>query len=379
MRVLIVGAGVGGMTLAALLERRGARPVLVERAPNFEHAGYMLSLYSLGSRVLHGLKLYRRFAEASFEATHYVAHNDRGEPIKRWSMAPIAQRVGPLLSSTRPDLVGVLHEGLHHVAVRFDTALVGLEQAADEVRAAFSDGSTGVFDLVVGADGMHSRVRGLTFSEPSWFHTGWGGWVWWAGQDLLPADTFMEYWGAGRFLGAYPTPRGAGVFASAPLREEFDQPGPGRRARLRRRFAGLGPRASALLDALPDDEAEMYFWRLSDVRSADWVRGRVVLLGDAAGGFLPTAGIGASMAMESAAVLNDELSRADNRFLEQALQLYVKRRRRRVERLQEESRRLARWMFVSSRLGSKVRNVALRFYSLEMFAKSIAQAFDEPI
>jgi 2-polyprenyl-6-methoxyphenol hydroxylase-like FAD-dependent oxidoreductase len=71
MRILIVGAGIGGMTLAALLDRRGVATTLVESAPNFDHAGYMLGLWPLGYRVLHGLSLYERFAAECIEGKHY--------------------------------------------------------------------------------------------------------------------------------------------------------------------------------------------------------------------------------------------------------------------------------------------------------------------
>lgn len=130
---------------------------------------------------------------------------------------------------------------------------------------------------------------------------------------------------------------------------------------------------------MPDDSAELFFWRLSDVRSTDWQRGRVVLLGDAAAAFLPTAGIGASMAMESAAVLADELSRTDARFVEHALTLYVKRRRERVEAIQDDSRQLARLVFVKSATLGHMRDLLMQFYSLERLASSVAKAFDEPI
>jgi 2-polyprenyl-6-methoxyphenol hydroxylase-like FAD-dependent oxidoreductase len=134
-----------------------------------------------------------------------------------------------------------------------------------------------------------------------------------------------------------------------------------------------------MLASLPADGEEMFFWRLADVRAADWQKGRVVLLGDAAAGFLPTAGIGASMAMESAAVLADELSRVDAGLVEHALSLYVKRRRQRVEAIQDESRRLARLMFVESAPLSAIRNYVSKFMSLETAMGSITKAFDEPI
>jgi 2-polyprenyl-6-methoxyphenol hydroxylase-like FAD-dependent oxidoreductase len=379
MKILIVGAGIGGMSLAALLDHRAMSVTLVERAPNFDHAGYMLGLWPLGYRVLHGLSLYERFVAECIPGNHYEVRDDHGDLVKRWSLEAIAKRFGPNLSCTRPQLVKLLHDGLGEAELRFGTELETVKQEGEEVEATFSDGSHGTFDLVVGADGLHSRVRNLVFGEQPYFHTGWGGWVWWASLASVPPATFVEHWGAGRFIGAYPTPEGAGIFAGAPLGGNFERPGQERRQRVRSRFAGMGKLVDAWLDAMPDDNAELFFWSLSDVRSADWTRGRIVLLGDAAAAFLPTAGIGASMAMESAAVLADELSRTDARFVERALSLYVKRRRGRVERIQDNSRSLARTMFVKSTLVTYIRNLATKFYSLERLASSVAKAFDEPI
>lgn len=379
MRILIVGAGIGGMTLAALLQRRGVKTTLVERAPNFDHAGYMLGLWPLGYRVLHGLGLYEQFEAECIEGNEYEVRDDRGRLVKHWSLRPIAERFGPNLSCTRPQLVKLLHSGLGDADLRFDTALEELTQQGDEVEATFSDGTHETFDLLVGADGMHSRVRRLVFGEQPYFHAHWGGWVWWADLASVPAETFVEHWGAGRFIGGYPTSAGAGIIACAPEGDNFDQPGSGRRRRVVERMAGMGEMVDAWLEAMPGDDAEMFYWRLSDVRSAEWTRGRVVLLGDAAAGFLPTAGIGASMAMESAAVLADELSRADARTVEQALSLYVKRRRRRVEITQHDSRKLIRVMFIKSAAMARVRDFLTKFYTIEQLASGIAKAFGEPI
>ncbi len=379
MRILIVGAGIGGMTLAALLNRRGVAATIIERETDFEHAGYMLGLWSLGYRVLHGLSLYERFEAECIEGNYYEVRDNHGELIKRWSMQPINERFGPTLSCTRPQLAKLLHDGLGDADLRFGTELDTLEQAGEEVRATFSDGSRGTFDLVVGADGLHSRTRNLLFGSQPGFHTGWGGWVWWADLASVPAETFVEHWGAGRFVGAYPTRAGLGIFAGAPEGEGFEQPGTGRRQRVRDRLSGMGDLVDGWLDGMPDDDVDLFFWSLSDVRSSEWSRGRVVLLGDAAAAFLPTAGIGASMAMESAAVLADELSRTDAPSVERALAFYVARRRDRVERIQDDSRRLARVMFVKSATVSRMRSLVTRFYSLEQLAGSMAKSFDEPI
>ncbi len=105
----------------------------------------------------------------------------------------------------------------------------------------------------------------------------------------------------------------------------------------------------------------------------------MVLLGDAASAFLPTAGIGASMALESAAALNDVLSRTGVEFIPQALQLFEKRSKALVEGAQNDSRRLAKMMFVSSAWASWMRNYFTKKMSVTSLIKSIIKGFDIPI
>lgn len=379
MRICIVGAGVAGMTLAALLERRGVRATLVERASDFEHAGYMLGLYPLGYRVLHGLGIYERFRDESVEARFYDVYDGHGHQINHWSMEMITDRFGAILSSTRPQLVSLLRSGLGDVDLRFNTSVDAFDDVGEHVEVKFSDGTEGEFDLLVAADGIHSQTRETLMGPQSGYDTGWGGWVWWSHAESMAAETFAECWGAGRFAGVYPTTRGLGVFAGAPDEDSFGDSGAGRGERIRARFGDMGPLVDELLEDLPPDDEPMFFWRLADVRAHEWYEGRVVLLGDSAAGFLPTAGVGASMAMESAAVLNDELSRAHGPTIEGALTLFELRRRRRVEGIQGDSRKLARMMFVRSSSMAAIRDLAARFYTLEMLASDLAKSFETPI
>lgn len=378
LRVLIVGAGIGGMTLAALLERRGLRPMLIERAASFEHAGYMLGLWPIGARVLHGLGLHPRLVEGSIEARFYEVYDGSGELIHRWDMQPLSSRIGPMYSCTRPQVVELLETALEVTRIRFSTTVDTLEIGGSSVRVTLTDGHRGDYDLVVAADGIHSEVRAKVFGDAATFDTGWGGWVWYADLSTVPEATFVEHWGAGRFVGAYPTQRGVGLFMGTRRDELLEDAGPGRSERIRARFAGMGPQVDAFLREIPGDGEPLFHWNLSDTRSDEWTKGRVVLLGDSAAGFLPTAGIGASMAMESAAVLDDELTRCDRDTIERALALYVKRRRQRVEAIQDDSRRLAHVMFVESRPVAAVRDFVTQFVSLEALGRSIARAMDEP-
>lgn len=178
-----------------------------------------------------------------------------------------------------------------------------------------------------------------------------------------------EYWGAGRLLGIYPVKDAVGVVLAGP-KAALQQAGRAGCVAAARRFWGRQEGPAAALNAL-DKAADAFFWDLHDCRTRRWTTGRIVLLGDAAAGFLPTEGVGASMAMLSAAALADELSRADAAHVDYALRLYVRRNKPRVEAAQDNSRRLARMMFVQSTSLVRVRDKLLRFYTLDLALKEI--------
>ncbi len=149
------------------------------------------------------------------------------------------------------------------------------------------------------------------------------------------------------------------------------------RAALRSRLRETIDRVPAIRTAV-DDLADAYRWPMSDVRSRQWVDGRVALCGDAAAGFLPTAGVGASNAMRAAAALADELSRADAASIPLALELYEKRCRPVVERNQTASRRLARVMFVRTPLVARARDLVARHYPAERALGEIVASVHQP-
>ena len=347
LRILIVGAGVAGLTLAALLERRGERPLVIEQAEDFSQNGYMLGLYYLGARVLHGLGSYEAYLERSLEMQRYSIYSGWGSLLHDYDLKQANRQYGPIQGIRRSGLIELLREACPETPIRLGTTVTAFEQSPQGVTTEFSDGSRADFDLVVAADGLHSETRKRLWdrSEFSYWETGWGGWVSWADPELAPRQAYREYWGAGRFLGLYPTREKLGVFLGGPLeivrrlgREDFILDS-------RHHFNHSDQAVKSLLDSLNADP-DPFFWDFHDCRTTTWRKGRVVLLGDAAVGFLPTAGIGASMAMESAAALNDILSRTGPGFLELALERFERRHRPRVEAAQKTSRQLGRLMFV---------------------------------
>ena len=385
MRILIVGAGIAGLTLASLLKQRQIHADIIDKAHGFGDVGYMIGLYSLGSSVLHGLNLYDDYISRTQRLTTYVPHDNDGNQLKSFSLAEFTKRYGDYQCTTRYTLIEIIRQAYGDLPVQFGTMVTTIEQLTDETIVTFSNGNSKSYDLVIGSDGINSQIRSLILEQNEYetFDTGWGGFVWWGDKAVVPAETVYEFWGDKFFVGAYPTEEKTGLIIACKGHNAIEAlQGKSRKEFLLDLCSPVVAKYPELFQELPADNVDMFYWGLKDVRCKVWHKGKVLLLGDAATAFLPTAGVGASMAMESAAVLNDILSRTDSRYLSNALNVYDKRRRKRVESAQEDSRKLAKMMFVDSYIGSKARDIVFKFMvnhmDMQDFMKSIANAMVTP-
>lgn len=379
MRIIIAGAGVGGMALAALLRKRGVKAEMYERAESLEQSGYMISLYPVGSRIFHGLGLMEDFLKASARMDAYTVYNGHGEEIHTYDIGGALAKFGYTGTILRGELLKLLRSQCEDVPLKFGTRVEGFEDKGDEVEVYLSNGTTRRCDVLVGADGIHSSIRTKLFGATPDEETGWGCWVWVMQGLKRPPGEIREYWGSGRLVGTYPVKDGWGVIGAGPA----DEIGPvtvghdGRR--VREYLATFGEAVEDLLPGIPDDVSKLFWWKLADHRAEEWVRGRVALMGDSACAFLPTAGVGASMALESAAVLDDELGRTDAKFAEGALAHYEQRRKKRAEAFQNDSRSLASMMTVNSLPMAWGRDQLMKLYTLDMLVKNIFKSLADPI
>ncbi|MFW3171265.1 FAD-dependent oxidoreductase [Geodermatophilus sp. CPCC 206100] len=364
LRVLVVGAGVAGVTLAQYLRAAGLDPVLVERRDADADAGYMLGLMPLVEPPLAHLGVREAYRERSVPVRRYAVRNRFGRPLRQYSLGSLLE-FGDYRGISRGDLLAALaHAG---GAVSYRTTVTGLRQQADVVRTVLSDGAgetTAEFDAVIAADGLHSTIRAMVLAtdQVTGYDTGWHGWVGWAEPDDAP-DLYEECWGAGFFLGMYPVKGRIGVFVGGP--RSATAPGaPAFVGRVRRQLQASDPRMDRALTATAVGH-DVHSWSLTDVRAATWSADRVGLVGDAAAGFLPTAGVGAAMAMESAAVLGRSLAEATPASVADALRRYEALQRPRVQAAQQNSRVLARLMFRRSSPAAVARDVAARFVTLD--------------
>lgn len=380
MRVLIVGGGVAGLALAAMLARQGREPVVVEKAASYQDSGYGISLYPFGSAVLHGIGAYPGFAAASVELKTYEIGGRHGDVIRSVDFARLMAGWGPTYMTDRGTLIGLLREaGGERVNVRMGTTVRALREEGSQVEASLSDGSAGWFDLVVGCGGIGSVTRELLFGPQPGADTGWTGWTWWGRAGVFPPGAVRELWLPGALFGVYPVPGRTMYFIAVP--GATARPGELSHMEVTARLrAALGETAGIPeIGTALDEAGQMWPWRLRDVRSRRLRKGRIVLCGDAGTAFLPTAGVGASAALRSAAALADELSRADARLVPLALDHYLERTTRPLRSWQRDSRRLARAMFLQSDALCRGRDVATRHMPVRSMIGSILAAMHERV
>jgi FAD-dependent urate hydroxylase len=352
-QILIVGGGIGGLSLAAALHRKGYVPELIERAPSWQAVGAGIVLHANGVRALRQLGMGAAIDRIGAVLPRWEFFDQQAGPLCRTDLEKLWGDVGPCLGTARVCLQQAMVDATAAIPVRLGVALRSLNQDGPRVIAGFSDGTSGAYDLVVGADGIYSTVRGLLGISGGPVYAGVVAWRSVISGRPAGVDALMVLLGEGCFVGMVPVGGGQTYSFAAIGSEQIDDPLPGRLSRFRRRFSGFGGPVPKYLAALESDE-QLHFGPIEWVDLDSWAAGRVVLIGDAAHAAPPHMGEGGSLAIEDALVLAEVLRDCDT--VEQALDAYVTRRRPRVEWVQEQSRAAARaWI-----LPPDARNAVLR-------------------
>jgi len=328
-RILVVGAGIAGLATAVALRRRGFTPEIVEARAAPPAEGAAITLHGNGVRALRALGVGPALDAAGAVVPRWACHDRHGALLCRTDLAALWDGVAPCVGITRNLLTGILMGAAAEVPLRFGCRVTGLRQDDRRVRVAFGDGSCGDYELVVGADGIGSTVRRLAVSDVVPTRTPTVGWRCVVAGRPAGVEHLVLLLGEGCFLGLVPVGGGqtygfAGTSsADAPLQSRFAD------------FGGPVPDFLARLDAATAPHVAP----IAFVTLDRWYDRRVVLVGDAAHATHPHMGQGGSLAVEDALVLADELARADT--LPSALSAHARRRRPRVDWVQEQSRRAA--------------------------------------
>jgi 2-polyprenyl-6-methoxyphenol hydroxylase-like FAD-dependent oxidoreductase len=316
--ILISGASIAGPALAYWLRRHGFNPTVVERAPAPRAGGQAVDLRGAARSVADRMGVLDDVRRAHV-GTRGMSYVDSGNQRLASMPADLLGDSGGAIAELeilRGDLVGILYGATRgDVEYLFDDAITEIAQDADGAKVSFRHGQPRSFDLVVGADGLHSGVRALAFGEESRFVRHLGAYV---SSYSIPNHLDLDGWELlysvpGKTAGMYPTRQGTTAtavffFTSPPL--AYDRHDPGQQKQLlARAFAGEAWEVARMLEAMWE-APDFYFDTVSQVRMDRWSSGRVALVGDAAYGPSPMAGVGTSLALVGAYVLAGELAAA---------------------------------------------------------------------
>jgi 2-polyprenyl-6-methoxyphenol hydroxylase-like FAD-dependent oxidoreductase len=362
MRAIIIGGGIAGLASALALTRRGWQVEVFERAPEFTEVGAGLSLWPNALRALDALGVGEDVrGRATLEGSAGI-RDATGRWLSRTDTAELERRYGSVAMIHRADLLGVLRAAVPEETLRPGVAVSGVRP---EGTVAHSGGQSGA-DLVVGADGLGSVTRQSVWPEaPAPRYAGYAAWR--VVTAPVAVGEASESWGRGERFGYAPLPDGR-VYFFATANAPEGAPGGGL-AGLRAQFAGWHDPIPALLDAA-DPAAVLHhdLYELPPLKT--YVRGNVVLTGDAAHAMTPNLGQGACQALEDAVVLGSVMASGAG------LGAYDRQRRPRTQMITRRSRRIgvaAQW---ASPAAVTVRDTALRLLPPASFARSLAPVLD---
>jgi 2-polyprenyl-6-methoxyphenol hydroxylase-like FAD-dependent oxidoreductase len=164
MRIAINGTGVAGPTLAYWLRRFGHEPTLFEKAPELRTGGYVIDFWGLGFEIADRMGVVPALLERCYKMERLRMVDANGHEVAGMDVTPMRQQLhGRFISLARADLAAALFEVCHGIPAQFGVSIAGVQQDHEGVTATLSNGRQERFDLVVGADGLHSHVRELTF------------------------------------------------------------------------------------------------------------------------------------------------------------------------------------------------------------------------
>lgn len=315
--VLISGAGVAGPALAYWLHRSGFEPTVVEHAPSLRTGGYVVDFWGLGYDIAEAMGLSSDLERLGYHIRELCVVGDDGQRSTGFGTGIFAELTGGrYVTIRRSDLSRLLLERAQPITdVLFGDAIEALSEDRDGVAVTFAHAPPRRFDLVLGADGLHSRVRELAFGPQEQFETSLGYTVAAfeaSGYRPRDQDAYIMHNEPGCMLGRVALRDDRTlflfVFSEPPSESRARRDLTAQKAVLRQRYAGRAWETSRILDAL-DASDNLYFDRVSQIHMPHWSRRRIALVGDAAFCVSLMAGQGSALAMTAAYVLAGELGR----------------------------------------------------------------------
>jgi 2-polyprenyl-6-methoxyphenol hydroxylase-like FAD-dependent oxidoreductase len=362
MKILISGAGIAGATLAFWLAREGHEVTIVEVAPQVRTGGYIVDFWGLGYDVAEKMGLVPELNRRGYfiEAIKLVGQD--GKRVGGFSAKVFSRMTnGRFVSLPRSALAGAIYEIVaSQIETMFGNEIAALHETADAVEVSFTRGETRAFDLVIGADGLHSRVRELAFGPQNAFERYLGFKVAAfeiAGYQPREPLTYVSFTRPGLQAARFAERGDETLFLLVIADPEPGLPagGAAEKAYLHARFDHLGWECPAIMAAL-DKTDRLYLDVASQIEMPRWTKGRIALIGDAAACPSLLAGEGSSLAMAEAYMLAGELKRAQGDHVS-AFESYEAQLRPFLAAKQKSARDFSGSFAPRTRFGLAIRNL----------------------
>ncbi|WP_102262384.1 FAD-dependent monooxygenase [Mesobacillus jeotgali] len=361
---VIIGAGIGGLSAAIALQQLGKKVKVFERASELKEMGAGIVLSANAIKALEKLGLADEVRQAGSPVKTAEIRTQDGQFLVHMPVHKLAERYGTYSYLIyRPDLQRICYEKLEPNTVVLGKKFLRLEQDRNKITSFFEDGEIQNSDLLIGADGVHSRVRQYIMEESALRYSGFT-----AVRGIsnfedarFPAELGggFEAWGKGKRFGfshlgkgrvfwfaAINAPQGTIVKADNPKHIALHQ------------FKGWWDPIVEVIDSTNEENILVHdIFDRKPVKK--WHKGKVTLMGDAAHPMLPNLGQGGAQAMEDALILARCLKQSPQ-DIEQALSHYEQERIPRVTKIVQGSRMMARLMQLENPVAIKVRNQVLR-------------------
>ena len=326
MRVLISGAGIAGPALAYWLLHYGFTPTIVESAPRLRTGGYLIDFWGAGFDLAERMGILPEIRLKGYRLKELKVVNSQGKRVAGFPVDVFFRATRDrYVSLPRTDLANAIFSRIEgRVETIFDDTVKSLVQSERSVQVTLRSGLVRDFDLVVGADGLHSRIRELVFGPEREFEKYLGFKVAaFIADGYQPRDelSYIMFTEVGQQVGRFTLREDRSMFHFTFADEDLDVPPKlaDQKAMLRRRFGKSGWECPQILAAL-EGSNDLYFDRVSQIRMSSpnglWSRGRVALVGDAASCVSLLAGQGCALAMIASYILAGELKRCQGDYAE---------------------------------------------------------------
>jgi 2-polyprenyl-6-methoxyphenol hydroxylase-like FAD-dependent oxidoreductase len=372
--VLISGAGIAGPALAFWLKTAGFAPTLIERAPRLRHGGYVIDFWGLGYDIAKRMGLEAQIQNAGYHIRELRVVNGKGKRVGGFGTSVFTELTGGrYVTLARSELSRLMFDKIAgETETIFGDEIVSLTEQADQVAVRLRNEGDRNFDLVIGADGLHSAVRRIAFGPQEQFETRLGYVVAaFEAEGYRPRDedVYVMYGAPGRMLGRVSLRDNKTLFLFV-FAQELGNHVPdlaAQKALLHATYGGEERECRRIVAAL-DRTDDLYFDRVSQIRMPHWSKGRVALVGDAAYCVSLLAGQGSALAMLGAYVLAGELAKVDGDHLI-AFANYERILRGYIEGKQKAAGRFASAFAPKTRWGLYFRNQVLNAASIPGLAR----------